>query len=660
MPTVQLVEDPSVKASCAPLKVLQQEVSKAYFATREETVKVVEDPDGDEEIVIDHITTSAQTLPKIAAIHGVEESALERTQSGKWLFIDEIIKVTKKAKKTKEVKFTEISKSPMNKEVFLIVETKNLQSEKVLFNILQGAEDCLAKKDEPITIQQDGEDTVLIKATVGEYCEDEEIANKDDFEDWAIAKINLTPKDEDKAKEWSDGLACVGSSKAKIYVLVDVHSENSMQDFKSQYVDYQGFKGTATDDSSIRNHFLNEDDAYFEVTVDGCSRCGILTIEELNEIFTGATEAKKTEIMDAFNEANDKFGLDTCEQKAQFFAQVREEVGTSINISNGESLNYSATALPVHFRIFRENTALGSASPPNALALQYGRSAQNNNTADQEMIANLTYANRLGNGDSASGDGWKYRGRGIIQITGKGKYDRINARIDADYADFGIDIDANNINNLREGTIASMAYWKDYGCQAEAAKGVERAHFDAIVDIVNSATPSREDRWGHLESFVTVFKVDDCTKDGATEKKEASEVTIRLVRKWETTISTIGEFTIDDQDLTGFILEEKGPDTTVSGQEQRVPTGTYNLEWHSGTKFAKALKLYNSEVSKDRAILIHGGNTAADTEGCLLPGTTRSVDFVGSSQAKLKKIFEVVEDVGIEGATIIITDDYED
>ena len=67
-----------------------------------------------------------------------------------------------------------------------------------------------------------------------------------------------------------------------------------------------------------------------------------------------------------------------------------------------------------------------------------------------------------------------------------------------------------------------------------------------------------------------------------------------------------------------------------------------------------------TEVSKARAILIHGGNTAADTEGCLLPGTTKSTDFVGSSQKKLKEIFKVIEDNKIEGATIVITEDYED
>lgn len=254
--------------------------------------------------------------------------------------------------------------------------------------------------------------------------------------------------------------------------------------------------------------FLKSDGAYFEVATK-CPRCGVLTIEELTQVFPSAAEDRKTQLMDAFNGANSKFGLNTCRQKAQFFAQVLQEVGESINVRNGEGLDYPAEELPRHFANFSTTGRLNGA--PNNLAYQYGRSAQNNYRSNPEMIANIAYANRGGNGNVASGDGWKYRGRGIIQITFKNKYNRINTRIDNDYPEFGIDIDANNINNLNEGTVASMAYWEDYGCQTEADKGVERPNFDAIVDIVNPSTPSREDRWQNLQRMITIFKVKECS-----------------------------------------------------------------------------------------------------------------------------------------------------
>ncbi|MGB0788770.1 MAG: DUF5675 family protein [Marinirhabdus sp.] len=136
-------------------------------------------------------------------------------------------------------------------------------------------------------------------------------------------------------------------------------------------------------------------------------------------------------------------------------------------------------------------------------------------------------------------------------------------------------------------------------------------------------------------------------------------VVIRLVRKWETDISTIGEFTIDNSDITGFMLEEKGPDTTKSGLDRRVPIGTYDLEWHNGKRFKGVLKLSNGAVPASRAILIHAGNRATDTEGCLLPGFTKGVNSVGSSKKKLNEILEFVKQKGIEKAQIIITQAYE-
>lgn len=186
---------------------------------------------------------------------------------------------------------------------------------------------------------------------------------------------------------------------------------------------------------------------------------------------------------------------------------------------------------------------------------------------------------------------------------------------------------------------------------------------DLVSYLVNGGSNGLQERRNYVITLKNIFKYpQDCVN--RAQKKQATpstaeSVTIRLVRKWETNKSTIGEFTIDNSEIKGYILEEKGPDTTVSGVEQRVPIGTYNLEWHSGTKIKKGLKLYNDVVAKSRAILIHSGNTADDTEGCLLPGSSKSKDFVGSSKAKLKEIFDYVEEIGIKDAKIIISQAYE-
>jgi putative chitinase len=88
---------------------------------------------------------------------------------------------------------------------------------------------------------------------------------------------------------------------------------------------------------------------------------------------------------------------------AHFFAQTAHESGGFKTFS--ENLNYSAKGLRNTFRKY---------FPNDALARAYERKPQ--------KIANRVYANRMGNGDEASGDGWLYRGRGALQLTGKDNY----------------------------------------------------------------------------------------------------------------------------------------------------------------------------------------------------------------------------------------------
>lgn len=88
---------------------------------------------------------------------------------------------------------------------------------------------------------------------------------------------------------------------------------------------------------------------------------------------------------------------------AHFFAQTAHESGNFKAFS--ENLNYGAKGLRSIFRKY---------FPTDAMARSYER--------QPKKIANRVYANRMGNGDEASGDGWKFRGRGALQLTGKANY----------------------------------------------------------------------------------------------------------------------------------------------------------------------------------------------------------------------------------------------
>ena len=107
--------------------------------------------------------------------------------------------------------------------------------------------------------------------------------------------------------------------------------------------------------------------------------------------------------LNAINETCEEFAIDSPYRIAGFVSNVAHESGGFKFVS--ENLNYSAASL---MRVW------SSRFPTVEIAQRYAM--------QPEKIANRAYADRMGNGDEASGDGWKYRGRGLIQLTGKNNY----------------------------------------------------------------------------------------------------------------------------------------------------------------------------------------------------------------------------------------------
>jgi putative chitinase len=116
---------------------------------------------------------------------------------------------------------------------------------------------------------------------------------------------------------------------------------------------------------------------------------------------TGSTLLNVTRWVDPLNAAMAKWRVDTPARQAMFLAQVGVESTHLTEVE--ENLHYSAQRLlqvfPSHFKDLPDARAVALRGP--------------------QAIANRVYANRLGNGDEASGDGWRYRGMGLIQLTGK-------------------------------------------------------------------------------------------------------------------------------------------------------------------------------------------------------------------------------------------------
>jgi putative chitinase len=107
--------------------------------------------------------------------------------------------------------------------------------------------------------------------------------------------------------------------------------------------------------------------------------------------------------VDALNETCERFAIDSPFRIAGFLSNTAHESG-GFNFVK-ENLNYSAASL---MRVWP------SRFPSVEIAQRYAM--------NPEKIANRAYADRMGNRDEASGDGWKYMGRGLIQLTGKNNY----------------------------------------------------------------------------------------------------------------------------------------------------------------------------------------------------------------------------------------------
>jgi hypothetical protein len=115
---------------------------------------------------------------------------------------------------------------------------------------------------------------------------------------------------------------------------------------------------------------------------------------------------------------------------------------------------------------------------------------------------------------------------------------------------------------------------------------------------------------------------------------------IRVLRKIFTEESTVGELSVNGK-FECFTLEDKVRAVKIHG-ETAIPAGIYEVTITFSDKFQKPLPLLLN-VPNFAGIRIHSGNTAADTEGCILVGTTKSADNVGNSRVAFKALFAKIE-----------------
>jgi putative chitinase len=156
---------------------------------------------------------------------------------------------------------------------------------------------------------------------------------------------------------------------------------------------------------------------------------------------------------------------------AGFLAQIAHESG-GFNFVQ-ENLNYSAEGLRKVFPKY---------FPTDDLAKQYAR--------QPEKIANRVYSNRMSNGDEASGDGWKFRGRGLIQLTGRANYTKFAEDLGMSLEDTIAYLETPN------GAVASAGWFWDNN---RLNQFCDNDDFITLTKRINGGTIGLQDRKHHYE-----------------------------------------------------------------------------------------------------------------------------------------------------------------
>lgn len=183
------------------------------------------------------------------------------------------------------------------------------------------------------------------------------------------------------------------------------------------------------------------------------------------------------EWVDALNETFSRFNITTNNQKAMFIGQCSHECGNFRILE--ENLNYKAATLmklwPKRF-------------PTQEIANAYDR--------NPKKIANMVYASRMGNRDESSGDGYRFRGRGCIQLTGHANYFHCGKAL-------GVDFVANPdlVATPKYASLSAGWFWSTHNCNAPA----DALDFAKVTKIINGGLIGLADREKHVREALSVL-----------------------------------------------------------------------------------------------------------------------------------------------------------
>ena len=181
--------------------------------------------------------------------------------------------------------------------------------------------------------------------------------------------------------------------------------------------------------------------------------------------------------VDALNETFGRFNIVTNNQKAMFIGQCSHECGNFRLLE--ENLNYKAATLmklwPKRF-------------PNMEKANEYA--------GNSKKVANNVYSSRMGNRDEASGDGYRFRGRGCIQLTGHANYFHAGQALGVDLV-----MDPDSVATPKFAALTAGWFWSTHNLNAPA----DALDYTKVTKIINGGTIGLDDRIKHVQMALAVL-----------------------------------------------------------------------------------------------------------------------------------------------------------
>lgn len=229
----------------------------------------------------------------------------------------------------------------------------------------------------------------------------------------------------------------------------------------------------------------------------------MLTTKQFEELYPRCKDPEGW--VNAMNDVFPKYDIDTPKRVASFIAQCGHESAGWRYFS--ENLNYSEKALNAVFSKYFSKAGRDAG--------EYAR--------QPEKIANIVYASRMGNGDTESGDGWKFRGRGPIQLTGHNNYSSFSD-------DMGVDVTTNPDIVSEDKKISLMSaiwFWNKNGLNKYADSG----DIKTMTRRINGGYIGLEDRIEHYNHALKLLGDTNFNNDEVDNDEEIDLSHIGVLRR---------------------------------------------------------------------------------------------------------------------------------